>query len=335
MRRESTSLLGRTREVLRTHHYALATERAYLYWIRAFIRFHGRAHPRDLDSPAIGSFLTHLAMQRRVSPKTQNQALCALVFLYGRVLERAPGDFADFTRAPDRRRIPVVLSVAEVSRLLAAMRGIPKLAASLMYGSGLRLTETLRLRVKDVDFDRREIVVRSGKGDKDRRTMLPEGLSEPLHAAIGRARRLLERDLADGVADVELPHALARKYPNATRELGWRFVFSAPGLSTCPRTGAYRRHHVYPTRVQRAVKGARLEAGITKPATCHTLRHSFATHLLESGHDIRTVQELLGHADVSTTMIYTHVLNRGGLGVRSPLAGLDGTLPRKRPAARD
>lgn len=171
MRRESTSLLGRTREVLRTHHYALATERAYLYWIRAFIRFHGRVHPRDLDSPAIGSFLTHLAMQRRVSPKTQNQALCALVFLYGRVLERAPGDFADFTRAPDRRRIPVVLSVAEVSRLLGAMRGIPKLAASLMYGSGLRLTETLRLRVKDVDFDRHEIVVRSGKGDKDRRTM--------------------------------------------------------------------------------------------------------------------------------------------------------------------
>jgi site-specific recombinase XerD len=294
MRPGSTSLLERTREVLRTHHYALATERAYLYWIRTFIRFHGRLHPRDLDSSAIGRFLTDLATQRHVSPKTQNQALCALVFLYSHILERTPGDFGDFMRAPDRRRIPVVLSVAEISRLLGAMRGMPKLAASLMYGSGLRLTETLRLRLNDVDFDRHEIVVRSGKGDKDRRTILPEGLPEPLHAAIERARRLLARDLANGVADVELPHALARKYPRA-------------------------RH----------------EAGITKPATCHTLRHSFATHLLESGHDIRTVQELLGHADVSTTMIYTHVLNRGGLGVRSPLAGLDGTLPRKRPAARD
>ena len=259
-----------------------------------------------------------------VAPKTQNQALCAIVFLYGKVLGHPPGDFANFKRARERQRVPVVLSRQEVVALLAELEGLPLLGAELMYGAGLRLSETLRLRIKDVDFDRHEIVVRAGKGDKDRRTVLPADAVPLLRRGIARSQALFERDLAAGVADVELPHALARKYPSASRELGWRFIFSAKGLSTCPRTGAYRRHHLYPTYLQRAVKQARTAAGILKPATCHTLRHSFATHLLEDGYDIRTVQELLGHSDVSTTMIYTHVLNRGGLAVRSPLGTLSG-----------
>ncbi|HSG90164.1 MAG TPA: integron integrase [Pseudomonadales bacterium] len=322
MEPRAIGLLAATRERMRTQHYALATERSYIYWIRAFVRFHRGRHPRDLDADAIGAFLTHLATRKHVSPKTQNQALCAIVYLYGKVLERPPGDFAGFRRAKERRRVPVVLSREEVGRVLAGLPGLSRLAGELMYGAGLRLMETLRLRVQDVDFDRRELIVRAGKGNKDRRTVLPEESRALLARAIDRSRRLFEMDLANDVADVELPYALGRKYPNATRELGWRFVFSAPTLSTCPRTGAWRRHHVHQTRIQRAVRQARIAAGITKRATCHTLRHSFATHLIEDGYDIRTVQELLGHADVSTTMIYTHVLNRGGLGVRSPLATL-------------
>lgn len=317
-----SALLDRAREVLRVRHYALATERTYLHWIRLFMRFHAGRHPRDLGAGDVERFLTWLAVKRGVSPKTQNLALNAVVFLFTKVLGVDPGRFDGFTRAKCRPRVPVVLSRREVKRLLEELHGLPKLAAAVMYGSGLRLMETLRLRVKDLDFDRFELVVRAGKGDKDRRTMLPEALVPGLRLAVDRAQRWFERDLVGGVADVELPHPLARKYPNATRELGWRFLFSAPSLSTCPRTGAHRRHHLHPARVQRAVKRARYAAGITKPATCHTLRHSFATHLLEDGYDIRTVQELLGHADVSTTMIYTHVLNRGGRGVRSPLAGI-------------
>lgn len=325
MEPRSITLLEKTRQVMRTQHYALATERIYIYWIRAFVRFHRGTHPRDLDADAIGAFLTHLATRRNVSPKTQNQALCAIVFLYAKVLGRSPGEFEGFTRAKTRRRVPVVLSRDEVARLLGALTGLPLLAGLLMYGSGLRLSETLRLRVKDVDFDRRELVVRAGKGDKDRRTLLPDEAVDLLTHAIERADRLFRMDLDNGVADVELPHALARKYPNARKELGWRFVFSAPSLSTCPRTGVRRRHHVHQTRIQRAVRKARAAARIVKPASCHTLRHSFATHLLEDGYDIRTVQELLGHADVSTTMIYTHVLNKGGLAVRSPLGSLKRT----------
>lgn len=315
-------LLPRAKTALRTHQYALATEKIYIYWIRSFLRFHRTVDPAALDSQHIGAFLTDLAVRRGVAPKTQNQALCAVVFLYGKVLGRPPGDFATFKRARERRRVPVVLSRQEVAALLAELRGLPLLGALLMYGAGLRLSETLRLRVKDVDFDRREIVVRAGKGDKDRRTILPEDAIALLRRGIARSEALFQRDLDAGVADVELPHALARKYPNAARELGWRFIFSAKGLSTCPRTGAYRRHHLYPTYLQRAIKRARSTAGIHKPATCHTLRHSFATHLIEDGYDIRTVQELLGHSDVSTTMIYTHVLNKGGLAVRSPLGGV-------------
>jgi integron integrase len=316
------TLLDKCREVLRTHHYALSTERTYLTWIRSYVRFHRPRHPRELGPDAIEAFLSDLANRRHVAPKTQNQALNAVVFLYTKVLRMEPGDFGTFTRARVRHRLPVVLSRQEAAQLLAHTHGLAGLAARLMYGGGLRVGEVLKLRVKDVDFDRGEIIVRSGKGDKDRRTVLPEPAVAPLRAAIARAERLFAKDLADGLADVELPYALARKYPSASRELGWRFVFSAQGLSTCPRTGAYRRHHLHNSYMQRAIRRARLDAGITKPVTCHALRHSFATHLLEDGYDIRTVQELLGHADVSTTMMYTHVLNKGGLAVRSPLQTL-------------
>lgn len=310
------------RAAIRVRDYSLATERSYVYWYRDFVRFSQRQHPLEVGAEGVRRFLDHLALQRSVAPATQHQALCALLFLYRHVLGTELGDISDFQRSRRKPRLPVVLSRPEVARLLAEVSGIEGLVARLLYGAGLRLHEALRLRVKDVDFDRNEIVVRSGKGGKDRLTMLPEGLGPALRAAIDIARRLFERDLANGVADVELPHALGRKYPNAARELGWRFIFSAPSLSVCPRSGAYRRHHIHASRIQRAVKSARTSAGIRKPAGCHTLRHSFATHLLEDGYDIRTVQELLGHTDVSTTMIYTHVLNRGGRGVRSPLVGL-------------
>lgn len=320
------TVLEKCREVLRTHHYALSTERNYLKWIRSYLRFHKLQHPKNLGAEAVEAFLTDLANRKRVAPKTQNQALNAIVFLYTKVLRRDPGDFGNFIRARVKHRLPVVLSRQEVERLLAHTHGMAGLAALLMYGAGLRVGEVLKLRVKDIDFDRGEITVRSGKGDKDRRTILPETAIAPLRSAIARAERLFLKDLEDGVADVELPHALARKYKAASRELGWRFVFSASNLSTCPRTGAYRRHHIHHSLMQRAIRKARYAAGIAKPATCHTLRHSFATHLLEDGYDIRTVQELLGHSDVSTTMIYTHVLNKGGLAVRSPLS----TLPAHR-----
>jgi len=289
------------------------------------VRFHQRLHPGELGPEGVREFLEHLALDRDVSPATQHQALCGLLFLYRHVLGTELGDISDFAKARRKPRLPVVLSRDEVRGRLAAMTGVEGLVAHILYGSGLRLMEALRLRVKDLDFGRRELLVRAGKGGKDRVTMLPGELEAPLRSAIGSARRWFERDLAEGVADVELPHALARKYPNARHELGWRFVFSAPGLSRCPRTGVFRRHHLHPSRIQRAVRRAQGAAGIVKPAGCHTLRHSFATHLLEDGYDIRTVQELLGHADVSTTMIYTHVLNRGGRGVRSPLVGLKST----------
>lgn len=310
------------RAAIRVRDYALATERSYVHWYRNFVRFHRRRHPHEVGADGVRQFLDHLALERNVAPATQHQALCALLFLYRQVLGVELGDISDFQRSRRKPRLPVVLSRQEVARLLAAVRGIEGLVLKLLYGAGLRLHEALRLRVKDVDFERREIVVRSGKGGKDRMTLLPDGLEPGLRAATALARKYFERDLEGGVADVELPHALARKYPNAGQELGWRFIFSAPALSACPRTGAWRRHHLHASRIQRAVTSARRSVGISKPAGCHTLRHSFATHLLEDGYDIRTVQELLGHADVSTTMIYTHVLNRGGRGVRSPLSRL-------------
>jgi len=315
-------LLDQVRDRCRVKHYSIRTERAYVDWIRRFILFHGKRHPREMGTPELEAFLTHLAVERNVSPSTQNQALAALLFLYREVLHIELPWLDGVTRARKPPRLPVVLSEGEVAVLLAQLEGTPWLMASLLYGSGLRLMEALRLRVKDVDFERGEITVRGGKGGKDRRTVLPDKLKPSLRAQVERVRTLHERDLLDGLAPVYLPHALSRKYPNAGRELSWQFLFPAPKPARDPRSGIIRRHHVHSANIQRAIKGAVRRAGIAKPATSHTLRHSFATHLLEKGYDIRTVQELLGHKDVRTTQIYTHVLNRGGQGVISPLERL-------------
>lgn len=322
----SPRLLDKVRQQIRVRHYSLRTETAYVNWIRRFILFHGKRHPQEMGAPELSAFLSSLAIDRNVSANTQNQALAAILFLYKAVLEIDMPWLADVTRAKKPQRLPTVLTVEEVSRLLAALDGDPTetLVVRLLYGTGMRLLESLRLRVKDLDLARREIRVRDGKGGKDRVTMLSESLVEPMRARLSERRQIFEADHAAGRADVWLPDALAVKYPNAPREWGWQFVFVARRFSTDPRSGAVRRHHLDERLIQRSVKLAASRAGLAKPASPHTLRHSFATHLLESGYDIRTVQELLGHADVSTTMIYTHVLNRGGHGVRSPLDRLAG-----------
>ena len=321
-------LLDQLRETIRRLHYSRRTEEAYAHWIKRFIYFSGRRHPAVLGAAEVTAFLNHLARERNVAAATQNQALSALVFLYREVLGSALPWLDELERVRRPARVPTVLSPGEVERLLAAMRGTKWLMASLLYGAGLRLRECLRLRVKDVDFAYRQIVVRDGKGAKDRVTMLPGSVIEPLRAHLDRARRLHEEDLARGFGDVELPHALARKYPRAPYEWGWKFVFPSAKLSVDPETGAIRRHHVFETYLARGVKAAARAAGLAKHVTCHTLRHSFATHLLERGYDIRTVQELLGHSDVSTTMIYTHVMNRGARGVKSPLDRLESPAGR-------
>ena len=295
------------------------TEEAYVGWVRRFIRAHDLRHPRTMGAREVEAFLTLLATRDRVSASTQNQALAALLFLYREVLEQQLPWMDDIRRAKRPERLPTVLSRDEVQALLAQMSGVTWLLAGLLYGAGLRLMECLRLRVQDIDFVRREITVRHGKGGKDRRTMLPAMVTDALHSQLAEARRLHERDLAAGFGTVWLPDALARKYLGAAREWVWQYAFPASARSIDPRSGVERRHHLDETVLQRAVKLAVRRSGITKPATCHTLRHSFATHLIEAGSDIRTVQELLGHKDVSTTMIYTHVLNRGAGGVRSPL----------------
>ncbi len=312
-------LLDQVREVLRTQHYSLRTEEAYLHWIRRFILFHGKRHPAEMGEREIGGFLTHLAVDDEVAASTQNQALSALLFLYRAVLRRELGTLADIEHARRPVHVPVVLTRSEVQLLLQRMKGVTWLMASLLYGSGLRLLECLRLRVKDIDFERRELVVREGKGNKDRRTMLPEILVDPLRQHFALVKAIHERDLSQGYGAVELPFALSRKYPHANRQWAWQYVFPASRLAVDPRSGEIRRHHVHESVLQRAMKKAVDETGLSKPASCHTLRHSFATHLLEAGYDIRTVQELLGHKDVTTTMIYTHVLKRGGLAVKSPL----------------
>jgi integron integrase len=311
------------RDRIRLRHYSIRTEQAYVDWIRRFVVFHGKRHPDVLGAPEVTAFLTHLAVGRNVAAATQNQAKSALLFLYRDVLGRDLPWLDQVERACTPARLPVVLTREEVAAVLARLGGTHRLLGRLLYGSGLRIMEGVRLRVKDVDFARREILVRDGKGAKDRVTMLPRGLAGALRAHLAEVQERHALDLADGFGEVWLPHALARKYPAALREWGWQWVFPAERLSADPRSGAVRRHHLSDQSFQRAMKQAVRDARLAKPATPHTLRHSFATHLLESGYDIRTVQELLGHADVSTTMIYTHVLNRGGRGVLSPLDGLD------------
>jgi integron integrase len=315
-------LLDQVRGRLRLRHYSLRTEQAYVGWIRRFILANGKQHPARMGQAEVEAFLTNLATQGQVSAGTQNQALAALLFLYHEVLGMELPWMENLVRAKRPRRIPVVLSVEEVARLLAALEGACWLMAALLYGSGMRLLECLRLRIKDIDLTRGEIVVRDGKGGKDRRVPLPSSLRGALARQCNRALSLHTADLAEGAGRVFLPHALARKYRNAEAEPGWQYLFPAARRSVDPRSGRVGRHHVSEEVLQRAVQAARRRAGIAKPATCHTLRHSFATHLLEAGHDIRTVQELLGHKDVATTQIYTHVLGRGASAVRSPLDGL-------------
>ena len=314
-------LLARLRAALRVRHRSPRTEEAYVAWVRRYVRFHAGVHPSAVGSPGVARFLSALAEQG-VSASTQNQALAALLFLYREVLGEPLAAVEGVVRARRPHRLPVVLSRAEVRLVLAQLTGPAGLVARLLYGGGLRLLEALTLRVQDVDLAGGEILVRGGKGDKDRRTVLPTSAAGPLARHLRRVGRLHARDLAGGGGAVALPGALAVKYPNAARAWGWQWVFPATRTYRDTATGALRRHHLHESAVQRAVHEAVLRAGIAKPATCHTFRHSFATHLLETGYDIRTVQELLGHADVSTTMIYTHVLNRGGRGVRSPADGL-------------
>lgn len=312
-------LLDTVREALRVRHYSLRTERSYVGWIKRFIFFHGKRHPVDMGGAEVSAFLSHLAVDGHVAASTQHQALSALLFLYREVLEIELPWMTDVVRPKKPQKMPVVLSRAEVARLLGVMEGTCALMARLMYGTGMRLMECAGLRVKDLDFDRGEIMVRNGKGGKDRVTMLPRRLEPALRDQLDHARAFWEADRARDRAGVYLPDALARKYPQAPASWSWFWVFPAPEHSLDPRSGVRRRHHLHEHRLQRAVKQAARVSGIAKPATTHTLRHCFATHLLESGYDIRTIQELLGHSDVSTTMIYTHVLNRGGRGVTSPL----------------
>ncbi|MFA6985350.1 MAG: integron integrase [Arenimonas sp.] len=312
-------MLEQIRDRLRVKHYSLRTEQAYLYWARRYILANGKRHPRDLDGVAVEGFLTRLATKSDVAASTQSQALSAILFLYREVLGINLPWMDNVVRAKPKQRVPVVLSVPEVARLLQHMSGREWLMAGLLYGSGMRLMECVRLRIKDIDFERNEITVRQGKGGKDRRTMLPGRLRDALQVQRASAKALHARDLEAGFGEVYLPHLLAKKYPNAPREVAWQYMFPATRRSKDPLDGRERRHHIDEKLLQRAVKVALRDAGIEKLASCHTLRHSFATHLLENGYDIRTVQELLGHRDVSTTQIYTHVLNRGGNAVLSPL----------------
>ncbi|MFN2510541.1 MAG: integron integrase [Pyrinomonadaceae bacterium] len=315
----SPKLLDQVRIVARVRHLSLKTERAYAQWIKRFILFHKKRHPIDMAEPEIREFLAHLAVNLQVSASTQTVALSALLFLYRDVLKRDLPYISDIERAKPSRSLPVVFSRTEVQAVLARLAGTNHLVASLLYGAGLRLMEALRLRVKDIDFSANQLTVREGKGANDRLTMLPQRIQPALREQLLKSRVLHQQDLKEGFGRVYLPFALERKYPHAAREWAWQYVFPAVKRSLDPRTGIERRHHVAPENLQRAVKRATNLARIDKNGSCHTFRHSFATHLLEDGYDIRTVQELLGHKDVRTTMIYTHVLNRGGRGVRSPL----------------
>lgn len=312
-------LIDQTREVMRVFHYSIRTEESYIQWIKRYIFFHNKRHPGELGENEVRSFLTHLAVDKHVSASTQNQALSAILFLYKRVLRLELDWIDDVVRAKRPKRLPVVLSCDEVNRILLAMTGTNALVAKLLYGTGMRLMEGLRLRVQDIDFNQNQIIVRSGKGDKDRITMLPLSLVDELQSQLARVRQLHQSDLSEGFGRTILPFALDRKYPGAGIEFGWQFCFPSKNRSTDPRTGEIARHHIHDKNIGRAIKNAARKTGVFKRVSSHTLRHSFATHLIERGYDIRTVQELLGHKDVSTTMIYTHVLNKGGRGVKSPL----------------
>ncbi len=314
----SPRLLDRLHEAMRVRHLARSTERVYVYWVRRFILHHGKRHPADMGEAEVNGFLTWLAVEGHVSASTQNQALAAILFLYATVIGRPLGRLEGVVRARRPRRLPVVLTPEEVGRVLATLSGEPWLVAMLLYGAGLRLMEALRLRVKDVDFERRELTIREAKGNKDRVTVLPGGLVEPLARHLDGWRRVHAQKLERGLGRVRLPGAIGRKYPAADRSWPWQWVFPADRVYRDRETGGVFRHHVHESTIQRSVHAAVVRAGICKRASCHTLRHSFATHLLQDGYDIRTVQELLGHNDVKTTMIYTHVLNAGGRGVRSP-----------------
>jgi integron integrase len=316
---KAPKLLEQVRDKIRLKHYSIRTEQTYLDWIKRFILFHHKRHPKDMGVIEIEAFLNYLVVETHVSASTQNQAKAAILFLYKQVLNINLDAFNNIAQAKVKKRLPTVLTVNETRALLSQLKGINALLANLLYGTGMRLMECLRLRVKDIDFEQHEVLIREAKGGQDRVTMLPLAVIEPLKQQLITVKQLHQKDLQAGFGEVYLPEALARKYPNANKEWGWQYIFPANQLSTDPRSQIKRRHHLDEKGIQRAVKQAAKEANLTKIATPHTLRHSFATHLLQSGYDIRTVQELLGHKDVQTTMIYTHVLNRGGKGVVSPL----------------
>lgn len=316
---ESPRLLDQVKKAIQVRHYSIRTEQAYVHWVKNYIYFHNKKHPKDMGDAEITAFLSHLASKKKVSASTQNQALNALVFLYRKVLDIDVGVFKDLVRAKQPKRLPVVLSHDEALDVLSHIDGVNRVMAGLLYGSGLRLMECVRLRIKDVDFKYKHITIRNGKGNKDRVTLLPETLIESLKEMINRAKNIHQFDLSEGFGEVYLPYALARKYPNAPKETGWQYIFPASQRAQDPRSDKIRRHHISESVLQKAVKSAVRKTNIIKPASCHTFRHSFATRLLTKGSDIRTVQELLGHANVKTTEIYTHVLNINKRGVLSPI----------------
>ena len=319
MTQRPKKLLDQVRDAIRLKHYAYSTEKTYVYWAERFVLYHDKQHPREMAEKEISEFLTYLAVEEHVAASTQNQALSALLFLYREVLRKHLDLPLELVWAKRPKRLPTVLTKEEVQQVIGQLTGVHRLIVQLLYGSGLRLMECMKLRVKDLDFGQRQILVRDAKGGKDRVTILPNSLIKPLRVQLATAKQLHEQDLADGYGAVYLPYALERKYPHANKEWIWQYVFPATQRSQDPRSDVIRRHHLHENTVQKAVKRAAKRAGIAKRVTPHTFRHSFATHLLENRYDIRTVQELLGHKDVKTTMIYTHVLNRGGLAVRSPL----------------
>jgi integron integrase len=316
--RKKPRLLDQVRQVIRVKHYSLRTEESYISWIKRFIFFHNKKHPIEMGEKEIGQFITHLAKNGRVSASTQNQALCAIVFLYKNVLHKDLNNTISIYWSKRPKKLPVVLSKSEIAEVLKNLKDTHWLIGMLLYGAGLRLSETLQLRVKDIDFSYNQIFVRDSKGEKDRITMLPQKVIPSLKKHLNKVEKIHLEDLKNGYGSVYLPNALERKYPNAKYEFGWQYIFPATRISIDPVSGALRRHHLYDTVIQKAVKQAIRNAGIVKPASCHTFRHSFATHLLESGYDIRTIQELLGHKNLETTMIYTHVVKQGGMGVISP-----------------